>query len=191
MAAYKILGNVHSIGATEQIPTRNGSVFTKRTLVLIQRRFDQNTGEEFEPNYPSFEFGGNSCSLLDGFKSGDRVQVSFDVVGTKYQDKQTGEEKYISRLRGFKIEPYVIPQLQANQQVQQVPQQPQQQYQPAYQPQQGGYQPQPQQGYAPQPQYVPQQGYAPQQGFSPQQQPQQAQQFDQYGNPLNADGMPF
>ena len=185
MAAYKILGNVHSIGATEQIPTRNGSVFTKRTLVLIQRRFDQNTGEECEPNYPVFEFTGNSCSQLDNFSWGDRVQVSFEVSGSKYNDKQTNEEKYIIRLRGFKCEAYQMPQ-----QTTQAPV-PQPNYQP--QPQQAYA---PQQGYAPAPQY---QGYAPQPNYQqmPQQQPQQQAQgfqppqFDANGNPVGKDGLPF
>lgn len=186
MAAYKILGNVQHIGATEQIPTKNGSTFTKRTLVLIQRRFDQNTGEEYEPNYPVFEFTGNSCSQLDNFSWGDRVQVSFEVSGSKYNDKQTNEEKYIVRLRGFKCEAYQMPQQTNNYQA------------PAPQPQ-----PQPQQAYAPQQGYAPtpqQQGYAPQPNYQqmppqPQNQPQaqgfQPPQVDANGNPVGKDGLPF
>ena len=184
MAAYEILGNVQHIGATEQIPTKNGSAFTKRTLVLIQRRFDQNTGEEYEPNYPVFEFTGNSCSQLDNFSWGDRVQVSFEVSGSKYNDKQTNEEKYIVRLRGFKCEAYQMPQQNNNYQA--PAPQPQPQPQQAYAPQQG-YAPAPQQqGYAPQPNYqqMPPQPQLQAQGFQP-------PQVDANGNPVGKDGLPF
>ena len=50
--AYEIIGTVHKIGATENIQTKSGSTFQRRSLTLMQRRYDQNTGEEFEPNYP-------------------------------------------------------------------------------------------------------------------------------------------
>lgn len=166
MAAYKILGNVHHISATEHKQTKNGGSFTKRTLVLIQRRFDPNTGEEYESNYPVFEFTGNSCSQLDNFSWGDRVQVSFEVIGVKYNDKQTNEEKYIVRLRGFRCESYQIPQADN---YQAPAPQPQTQPQQAYAPQQG-YAPAPQQqAYAPQPNYQQMPTQPPAQGFQPQQ----------------------
>lgn len=134
--AYEIIGNVHKIGTTENIQTKSGSAFQRRSLTLIQRRFDQNTGEEFEPNFPTIDFTRDKCMELDKYKPGDRVRIRFDVSGAKYLDKNTGEEKYFNSLRGFRIESYVQPQAQ-----------------PPYQPQQT-------QGYAQQQtQYPPQGGY--------------------------------
>lgn len=133
--AYEIIGTVHKIGATENIPTKNGTYLQRRSITLVQRRFDQNTGEEFEPNYPTLDFSQRGCAELDAFKPGDRVRVRFDISGVRYNDRQTGEEKYFNSLRGFRIEPFV-----ARQSVQQpavAPQQPPQNWQ---QPQ-GYYQP--------------------------------------------------
>ena len=154
--AYEIIGNVFKIGATENIQTRNGGTLQRRSITLCQKRFDQNTGEEFEPNYPTLDFTNRGCSELDKFKIGDRVRIRFDISGVKYNDKQTNEEKYFNSLRGFRIEPYV-PQ-QAQPQMQQAPQ-----YPPQYPPQQA-YPPQ-QQGYYQQPQYPPQQGVDPNTGL--------------------------
>lgn len=108
--AYEIIGNVHKIGTTENIQARNGSTFQRRSLTLIQRRFDQNTGEEFEPNFPTIDFTRERCGELDRYKPGDRVRIRFDVSGAKYLDKSTQEEKYFNSLRGFRIEPYVAQQ---------------------------------------------------------------------------------
>lgn len=149
MAAYKILGNVYKIGATEPLQSKNGTTFTRRTLTLCQNRFNPDTGEAYPPNYIELEFSGNNCPMLDQFRQNDRVQVTFDVGGSMYKDKNTGEERNITRLRAFKIERYV------QQQAQQAPQQ-------AYHPQQASnYNSRPQQT-----QYAPQ-GYAPQQNFPP------------------------
>ena len=151
--AYEIIGTVFKIGTTENVPTKNGQPFQRRSVTLIQKRFDQNTGQEFEPNYPTIDFTQRGCAELDKYKQGDRVRIRFDVSGVKYNDKQTQEEKFFNSLRGFRIEPFVMQQ----------PQQPvAQQYTP-----QGGYPPQ--QPYQGRPAYPPQQS---QQPFPPQQPPQ-------------------
>lgn len=148
--AYEIIGNVHKIGTTENIQTKSGSTFQRRSLTLIQRRFDQSTGQEFEPNYPVIDFTRDKCTELDRYNPGDKVRIRFDISGVKYNDRNTGEERYFNSLRGFRIEPFV-----QNAQPQ-YPQQPQN-YAPAGQWQQPA--PQQPQGYAQQPQAPnPQQG---------------------------------
>ena len=137
--AYEIIGTVLKTGTTESIQTRAGGILQRRTLTLIQRRFDQNTGQEFEPNYPTIDFTNRGCAELDRFKPGDRVRVRFDISGTKYQDRNTQEEKFFTSLRGFRIEPYVAPQQQQNyapagQWQQPAPQNVQQAYYPPQQP---------------------------------------------------------
>lgn len=146
--AYEIIGTVHKIGATENIQTKSGSTFQRRSLTLMQRRYDQNTGEEFEPNYPTIDFSRNACGELDKYKPGDTVRVRFDLSGTRYNDRATGEEKYFTSLRGFRIELYVrqqnVPQAAQQPMLQPMPQNYApvgvwQQAAPQYQ-QQGGYQ---------------------------------------------------
>lgn len=149
--AYEIIGTVFKIGATENVPTKSGQPFQRRSITLIQKRFDQNTGQEFEPNYPTIDFTQRGCAELNKYKQGDRVRIRFDISGVKYSDKQTHEEKYFNSLRGFRIEPFVM----------------QQPVTPQYPPQ-GGYPPQ--QPYQGQPAYPPQQPVG--QPFPPQQPPQ-------------------
>lgn len=100
--AYEAIGTIYKIGETESIPTKSGNVFTKRSLTLQQKRYDPSTGQEYEPNYPSFEFTQNRCSELDNYMQGDMVKVKFDIVGVKYN--KNGEEDFFSRLRAFGIE---------------------------------------------------------------------------------------
>ncbi len=143
--AYKIIGTIHKIGETETKQGRNGSSFQRRQLIIMQRRFDRMSGEEFEPYYPTLEFGNQHCADLDRYKVGDAVQVMFEIVGMKYNDKSTGEEKYMNSLRAFRIEPYVRQNHPTD-----LPPQPQQhtvQGSGGFVPNPTGYQQQPAQGY--------------------------------------------
>lgn len=103
--ANQITGKIEHISATQFIQSKNGGQsFAKREIVLDATRYDSYTGERGYENFPMFEFGGDKCSLLDGFKEGQVVTVSFDIQGSRYNDKATGEVKYFSRIRGYKIE---------------------------------------------------------------------------------------
>lgn len=132
----EIKGRIHKIGNVEVIKTASGSEFKKRELVLDASRFDPLTGEKMFDNFPSFEFVQDKVSLLDELKPLQIVTVSFDLQGREYT--KDGQTKYITTVRGYKIEARPVAQ-QAEAQVQ-APQ-------PAPQPQ--GYT---QQGYAQQPQ---------------------------------------
>lgn len=112
--AYEIIGSIYKIGTTENIQTRNNTTLQKRSLVLKQQRYDQNTGEPFEPNYLTIDFTQMGCAQLDKYKTGDFVRVRFDVSGVKYNDKNTQEEKFFVSLRGFRIEPYKRNTVQEN-----------------------------------------------------------------------------
>lgn len=150
--AYEIIGTVYRIGSTEQIPTKSGNPFQKRTLTLMQQQYDRSTGQPLEPNYPSFEFTQRGCALLDQIQPNQLVKVSFDLAGRKFISKKTGQDDYFTSLRGFRVEPYIPPQQQGSY----VPQPNYQQngYPQGYQQQQNGHQqpatPYPSQGgYAP------------------------------------------
>ena len=118
--ANQIIGRVFQIGDTKEIKSKDGSkTYYKRELVLDATRFDGLTGQRGFDNYPSFEFSGDNCQMLDSFKQGDIVVVSFDLQGMKYEKE--GQTRFFTSIRGYKIE-----LKQASQ-----PLQPQQ---PAYQP---------------------------------------------------------
>lgn len=134
--ANEIIGNVHRIGQTESIPTKNGSNFQRRSFVLVQHRFNQDTGEPLADNYVQFDVTQQKCAELDKFNVGDRVKVSFAVEGRAYE--KDGKELFFNTLRAFRVEPYVM-QSQVQSQTQVPQQQPMQQVAPPQ------YVPQPQQ----------------------------------------------
>ena len=124
--ALKVIGKVHSVGQIQQIASKNGGQpFLKREIVLDATRYDGLTGERGYDNFPMFEFSGDKCAELDAFKRGDVVEVSFELQGSFYKDKD-GVERNFTRVRAYKIEPYAVKSKPA-------PQPQAQQAQPAYQ----------------------------------------------------------
>lgn len=104
--ANTITGRVHRITPEQTITGKSGKTFTKRTLILDAARYDTHTGEKKYDNYPSFEFSGDGMKILDAFKEGELVTVSFDLNGRELKDEQTGEVKYFNSIRGYKVERY-------------------------------------------------------------------------------------
>lgn len=113
--ALKMIGKVLSIGATQVINSKNGGQpFSKREIILDATRFDGLTGERGYDNFPMFEFSGEKCSELDGFKIGDIVEISFELQGSFYKDKDNVERNF-TRVRAYKIESYEVKQKQTQQ----------------------------------------------------------------------------
>lgn len=98
----EIKGRVYKVGNVEVIKTASGSEFKKRELVLDASRFDPLTGEKMFDNFPSFEFVQDKVTLLDDLKPLQVVTVSFDLQGREYT--KDGQTKYITTVRGYKIE---------------------------------------------------------------------------------------
>ena len=102
--ANTITGKIHKIYPTERKEI-NGKVYHERILVIDNTRYDQYTGEPGFSSFPSFSINGDEkCRELDSFAEGEVVTVSFDIQGLKYNDKNTGEEKYFNKVRAYKIE---------------------------------------------------------------------------------------
>lgn len=144
MAVNTKSGIVLAVGQPQQIVSKGGKTFTKRTLYIDSTTHDPYTGERSQyDNKLLFEFMENRTSLLDNIKVGQVVTVSFDLQGTEITD-QAGQTRHFIHVRPFGIE---VRQMQQ-------PQVPQPQYAP-----QGGYAPQPALQYPPQQaqQYPPQQ----------------------------------
>lgn len=152
MAANQIVGQITTIGPTQNLTAKSGNPYQIRELVISVRRYDPNTGEPVTDweNTPKFNFFGDKCRELDRFQIGQMVTISFDLNGRKFMNAD-GVEDIITEARPYRIELYG----QRQQQVQQPVATPAPSY-PQYpqQPIQGSPAPMPQ--YPPQPQ---QQGY--------------------------------
>lgn len=133
MAVNTKSGVVLAVGQPQQITSKSGKTFTKRSLYLDCTPHDGITGERSQyENKLLFEFMENKTSLLDNIKVGQVVTVSFDLQGSEITD-QTGQVKHFIHVRPFGIE---VRQVQQPQAQQQYTPQPASQYQPQPQAQQ-------------------------------------------------------
>ncbi len=85
--AFEIEGKLHRLFPTEQ----KTASFSAREFVL----------EVADGNYPQlikFQAVKERCTLLDAFKEGDRLKVSFDLSGREWNGK------YFTNLTAWRIE---------------------------------------------------------------------------------------
>lgn len=122
-------GVVLAVGQPQQLKSKEGKVFTKRSLYVDCTTFDPYTGQRSQyENKILFDFMESKTSLLDNIQVGQVVTVSFDLQGSELTE-QDGRKKFFTHVRPYKVDV---------RQPQQQYQQPQQQYQ---QPTQTTYQP--------------------------------------------------
>ena len=88
---YKIEGTIKSVGS-EQIVSEK---FKKREIVL-----DVQDGKYSQ--FIKLEFVQGNCAFLDGFASGENVEISFSVKGREWVDRN-GQAQYFNTLQGFSI----------------------------------------------------------------------------------------
>lgn len=69
--------------------------FTKREFVL-------EIGDQYK-EYPKFQLVNDKCALLDNIEIGQEINVSFNLKGKPYQNKQN-ETVYFTNLDAWKIE---------------------------------------------------------------------------------------
>lgn len=126
MAVNTKSGVVLAVGQPQQLTSKGGKTFTKRSLYVDCTTFDPYTGQRSPyENKILFDFMEGKTSLLDNVQVGQVVTVSFDLQGLEITE-QDGRKKYFTHVRPYNIE------------VRQMQQPAQQQYAP-----QGGYAPQP------------------------------------------------
>jgi hypothetical protein len=95
--SFETQGIIHSIGATTEYGT-NG--FTKREFVI------KLTGEGENPAYPNYvalELIKDKCAIMDAYKTGDEIQVRFNLSGRLWQSNDKGERCFTS-LQAWKVE---------------------------------------------------------------------------------------
>lgn len=133
MAVNTKSGVVLAVGQPQQIVSKSGKAFTKRTLYLDCTTFDPYTGQRSQyENKLLFEFMESKTALLDNIKPGQVVTVSFDLQGSEITG-QDGQVKHFIHVRPFGIE---VRQMQQPQAPQQFAPQPAPQYQQPVQAQQ-------------------------------------------------------
>ncbi|MFN0250982.1 MAG: DUF3127 domain-containing protein [Kofleriaceae bacterium] len=90
--AFDVVGKLHVAYETKQVSAR----FTKREFVV----------EIEDGKYPQmimFQLSGDRCAMLDNFRVGDQVRVTFNVRGREWKSPQ-GETKYFNSLDVWKLE---------------------------------------------------------------------------------------
>lgn len=89
---YKLTGTIVVVKDTVQVSEK----FSKREFVV-----NDNSG--MYPQDILFQSTQDKCSILDGVKVGDTVEVSFNLRGREWTNPQ-GEVKYFNTLDAWKIE---------------------------------------------------------------------------------------
>ncbi|WP_394131809.1 DUF3127 domain-containing protein [Shewanella maritima] len=88
--SFEMTGIIHSMGDTM---TFGNNGFTKREFVIKATGPDENTSY---PNYIALELIKDKCSLLDQYRVGDEVQVTFNISGRLWQAQDKPERCFTS-----------------------------------------------------------------------------------------------
>lgn len=111
-------GVVLAVGQPQQLKSKGGKVFTKRSLYLDCTPHDGITGERSQyENKILFDFMESKMSLLDNIQVGQVVTVSFDLQGSEITEPN-GQVKYFIHVRPFKVKVRQVQQPQVPQQAQ-------------------------------------------------------------------------
>lgn len=89
----KVTGKLLEVKETQQV----SDTFQKRSFVL------EYTENPQYPEYVSFELIQDKCTLLDNFRSGQEVEVSFNLKGRKWINPE-GETRYFNSLQAWRID---------------------------------------------------------------------------------------
>lgn len=73
--------------------------------VVIECSWHDNYSGDKKFSYPQIQFGGKQIADVGKYRQGDMVEVSFMLQGNRYQDRNTGEEKFFTIAKGYRIEP--------------------------------------------------------------------------------------
>jgi hypothetical protein len=87
-----LTGVIAKIFETKQVSEK----FTKRELVI-------NTAEQY-PQSVILQFTKDKCSVLDNYKEGQTVTLSYNLQGREWVDPKTSEVRYFNTLQAWKIE---------------------------------------------------------------------------------------
>jgi hypothetical protein len=86
-------GRIHKVQETKQVTER----FRKREFVV------ELSDNPRYPQFVMFQLTGDRCESLDGFETGDEVQLDFSLRGREWTSPQ-GEVRYFNSLDVWTIE---------------------------------------------------------------------------------------
>ena len=78
--------------------------FKKREFILS---IEENINGNIYTNYAKMQLVQQKCDMMDKFKEGDNVTVSFNIKGNKWE--KDGKVNYITNLDAWKIENAATP----------------------------------------------------------------------------------
>tara|TARA_R110002020_G_scaffold461179_1_gene680008 strand:+ start:48 stop:401 length:354 start_codon:yes stop_codon:yes gene_type:complete len=93
MSTFNFTGTIDTINETQVI----SETFSKREFVLTDN-------DENYPSFIAFELIKDNCNLLDNYKIGDKITVSFNLEGRKWLNPKTNIERTFNTLKVWKIE---------------------------------------------------------------------------------------
>ena len=96
MSDLNVTGKIHRIYETETINREGKDPFRKRTFVL---EMEENNWNE----YPTFELIQDRVDLVNEYKVGDTVTVSFNLCGRGWTNKE-GQEKFFTSAKAWRIQ---------------------------------------------------------------------------------------
>lgn len=88
-----ITGKLHAKFDTVQATEK----FQRRQFVV------EHSDNPMYPQYISFELTQDRCPELDKFKVGESINVTFNLRGREWTDKNTGVVKYFNTLEAWRI----------------------------------------------------------------------------------------
>lgn len=93
MANFKTMGKYLGASKITQVGQNN----------LLVRKFWLDTSDNPEyPNTPEFQLSSDKVTLVDNYKNGDLIEVSFSINGIKFTNKE-GKTGVMTNLRAYKV----------------------------------------------------------------------------------------
>lgn len=96
MSVNNFIATGKFIAATKPKPLSNGK--NVRSFYL-----DMTDNPEY-PNTPEFNLYGDKCSIVDGIKKDQPIEVTFNLSGKKYKSSKTGKDAVFTGLQAWKVD---------------------------------------------------------------------------------------
>jgi len=93
--SFELTGKLVAINETQQVSDR----FKKREFVM---EISEEINGNVYTNYAKMQLVQNKCEIIDNYRIGDTVKVSFNIKGNKWE--RDGNVNYITNLDAWRIE---------------------------------------------------------------------------------------
>jgi len=92
---YEFTGKLHVVMDTQKVSEK----FQKREFVLFKR---EDKGTWTSEEHVKFQLTQDRCDVMDGFKVGEELKVSFNIRGREWEKE--GRTSYFTNLEAWRIE---------------------------------------------------------------------------------------